>query len=138
MTTPTPHKHAALIKAWADDPSQDVWEYDGQWDLVTDPVPVWYDHLHYALGPKPTQPPRKMCSLAGVEFPEPLKAAPRAGSDYFVPNILGGLLGDTWVATVVDLARLGNGEQASDRRCAMSLVENYSRKLILSHDVWRP
>jgi hypothetical protein len=50
-----------------------------------------------------------MCSLAGVEFPEPLKAAPRAGSDYFVPNILGGLLGDTWVATVVDLARLGNG-----------------------------
>lgn len=34
----TPHKHAALIKQWADDTSQDVWFFEGEtWESVREP-----------------------------------------------------------------------------------------------------
>jgi hypothetical protein len=35
---PTPHKHAALIKQWADDPNQTVWYASGKTGLADDMV----------------------------------------------------------------------------------------------------
>lgn len=78
---PTPHKHAALIKQWADDQSQDVWFWDAHAGWVHDDEPTWLC-VHYALGPKPTQPPRNMCTLAGVEF--------KLGDEVDVPDELVG------------------------------------------------
>jgi hypothetical protein len=87
---PTPHKHAALIKQWADDPSQDVWCWDGyQWLLALEAnSPRWIESVPYAVGPKPTQPPRLMCTLAGVDFPAPVTDANKLveGCEYFVAN----------------------------------------------------
>lgn len=83
---PTPHKHAALIKQWADDPSQTIWMWfhDAErWDAV---CPYWNTDSIYAIGERHTQPPRKMCVLAGVEFPLPETEAPAMGTHYFVSN----------------------------------------------------
>ena len=86
----TPHKHAALIKQWADDPSQDVWywsDWSNKW-VCDSPEPKWYLDTQYALGPKPTQPPRKMCVLAGVEFPAPETKPPEIGTRIFFASMV--------------------------------------------------
>lgn len=85
---PIPHKHAALIKQWADDPSLTVWYWDAanqNWFDCEDDPDWSYDHM--AVGALPTQPPRKMCSLAGVEFPAPETVAPLIGSKFYVANM---------------------------------------------------
>lgn len=85
MTAPTPHKHAALIKAWADDPSQAVWSFTSlEWRKVD--TPSWCETSAYALGDKPAAPPRRMCTLAGVEFPMPETEAPAPGVKVYVPD----------------------------------------------------
>lgn len=87
---PKPHKHAALIKQWADDPGQDIWfwvEKDRNWVISNFSNMIGYrTGGTYALGPKPTQPPRRMCKLGGLQFPEPEKEAPALGTNYFVPD----------------------------------------------------
>lgn len=78
-----PHKHAALIKQWADDPSQHVWYWSPSGGIWRQTEPSWCETTTYALGPKPTQPPRKMCVLAGVEFPAPETKTPGEGQRYY-------------------------------------------------------
>jgi hypothetical protein len=46
----TPHKHAALIKAWADGAKIQILNNDGQWKDVTDPA--WLDYMIYRIKPK--------------------------------------------------------------------------------------
>ena len=78
MTDIKTHKHAALIKQWADDPSQKVWFYcrsEAGW-CQTSP-PQWSIHCDYALGDKPPKPPMILCTLAGLQFPMPETVAPR-------------------------------------------------------------
>lgn len=88
---PTPHKHAALIKQWAEDPNQEVWfwsNFNKRWELSTFNNMVAYTTGGtYALGPKPTQPPYKMCVLAGAEFPMPETSPPEPHKVYYMPNI---------------------------------------------------
>ena len=47
-----PHKHAELIKAWADGAEIQVFDEIGQswWDI---PNPDWYDNRHYRIKPEP-------------------------------------------------------------------------------------
>ncbi|MEN9885582.1 MAG: hypothetical protein RL758_160 [Pseudomonadota bacterium] len=79
----TPHKHADLIKKWADDPSQKVWHwFAGEWTQCPS-IPLWYETNCYAIGEKPTSPPAKMCVLAGVEFPMPMTEVPKRGDVYW-------------------------------------------------------
>lgn len=88
---PTPHKHAALIKQWADDPSQLVWywhEHTRTWLTSNYQNMTANDNAHYAVGPRPTQPPRKMCVLAGVEFPMPETVAPPEDTVIFTPDLV--------------------------------------------------
>lgn len=47
-----PHKHAELIKAWADGAEIEVWmEYDKVWQTVCDPL--WAEHRSYRIKPQP-------------------------------------------------------------------------------------
>ena len=88
---PTPHKHAALIKQWADDRAIGVWLWDGiNWvEPLNHRSPLWMESVPHAVGPKPSQPPRKMCSLAGVEFPAPETVAVQKNRVYFYPSVYG-------------------------------------------------
>lgn len=135
MPTPTPHKHAALIKQWADDSSQKVWQWSprvNEWFEMN--AVTWDATVHYALGPKPTQPPRKMCSLAGVEFPMPETVAPEVGARYFTPDIVlvAGLAGSqdwNWGAIETDDRWLRQGLIHFTREAA----EQHSRALLAAN-----
>jgi len=49
----TPHKHAALIKAWADGAEiQCRNNCDPTWKDMG-PQPCWFEHLHYRIKPEP-------------------------------------------------------------------------------------
>ncbi len=82
---PRPHPHADLIARWLPDTTQPLWLWNTKewvplpgYELLThnDDVPP----AHLACGDKPTTPPRRMCTLAGVDFPEPETAAPQLGN----------------------------------------------------------
>lgn len=45
----TPHKHAALIHAWADGAEIEFWCFDGRW--VSDSTPVWSPSAKYRIKP---------------------------------------------------------------------------------------
>jgi hypothetical protein len=48
-----PHKHAALIKAWADG-AQIEWKdpkYDNPWDSIK--TPAWFEDIEYRIKPEP-------------------------------------------------------------------------------------
>lgn len=88
-----PHKHATLIKQWADDLSQKVWCWcssSGSWREYDAHRHPFCESYQFALGPKPTQPPRKMCVLAGVEFPAPETRAPAPHTTYYFPAVSSG------------------------------------------------
>ena len=73
----TRQKHAAKIIQWAQDTSQSVWYWSTNANAWLDTYdPSWADFLIYVLGEKPTAPPRKMCTLGGLEFPAPETVAP--------------------------------------------------------------
>lgn len=97
---PTPHKHAALIKQWADNPSQTVWFWSpagNRWESSTFSNMVAYTTGGtYALGEKPTQPPPKMCVLAGVEFPAPETVGPAQVTLVYFPDGGGGATHGRW------------------------------------------
>lgn len=70
------HPRAELIAKWLEDTTQVIWYWDeleniwskGKIDYLTDVN----DEAAYSVGEKPTKPPQKMCTLAGVSFPVPL------------------------------------------------------------------
>ena len=47
----TPHKHAELIKAWADGADIQVLQHDTVWLDCIDPY--WADHVQYRIKPEP-------------------------------------------------------------------------------------
>lgn len=125
MTTPTPHKHAALIKQWADDTSQPVWVWSSSagWFDASDggeTTPSWSPSSTYALGPKPTQPPRKTCTLAGVEFPVPETTAPASGASYYIPTTAGHPAHIEWANDRTDKMYLAAGMIHLDREAALA------------------
>ncbi len=115
-----PHKHAAIIKAWADDPSQAVWCWNPhhaapEWLRVQNIY--WEQSVHYALGDKPTAPPRKMCTLAGVAFPAPETEAPPHCMDVYFSSPMG-TSKEWWISAEYDLKRLHAGFMHLDRASA--------------------
>ena len=59
-------------------------------DWVWAGEPMWLPESQYSIGDKPTAPPRKMCTLAGVEFPMPEASMPAPGTLYFFPSFCAG------------------------------------------------
>ena len=47
----TPHKHAELIKAWADGAEIEYYDTDAQWRTVSDPT--WVKERSYRVKPEP-------------------------------------------------------------------------------------
>lgn len=126
-----PHKHAELIKKWADDPSQTVWHWyiDGWWSChPANGSPSWYETNYYAVGEKPTSPPRKMCVLAGVEFPMPLTEPHVYGSSYWTidPAETSGVMRRSWQDDTRDARILKSGMAFDTREGA----EAYARAII--------
>jgi hypothetical protein len=76
------HPRAELIAKWLEDTDQVIWVYrtnpygaygdSSYWDQATfGELTDTSNESHFAIGPKPTEPPQKMCELAGVSFPVP-------------------------------------------------------------------
>ena len=53
MCNKTPHKHAALIKAWADGATIQYKVRQGEWRDVYDNDPTWNDWEEYRVKPEP-------------------------------------------------------------------------------------
>ena len=49
-----PHKHAAIIKAWADGESIEYNGIGGKWLPVTEAGPCWMESVEYRIKPEPT------------------------------------------------------------------------------------
>ena len=47
----TPHKHAALIKAWADGAIIEYKNMHGRWELPAG-NPIWHNDIEYRIKPK--------------------------------------------------------------------------------------
>lgn len=109
ITPKTPRPHAELIKRWADDDSLTVWCWTGPPAAWTEAVPNWYEHFQYALGEKPTAPPRKMCILGGVAFPAPETKAPANGTQYYAAGYSIGAPTYPWLSNILDFDALETG-----------------------------
>ena len=48
----TPHKHAEVIKAWADGEEIEYKAFAGGWQPVTNPCPSFYGDFAYRIKPK--------------------------------------------------------------------------------------
>lgn len=58
----TPHKHADLIKAWADGAEIEYWApVMRQW--LTNSTPKWYEDTLYRIKPKPKADVVRYCSM---------------------------------------------------------------------------
>jgi hypothetical protein len=127
---PTPHKHAALIKQWADDRTIGVWLWDGiNWvEPLNHRSPLWMESVPHAVGPKPTQPPRKMCSLAGVEFPIVEIAALANNTVYWSAHVVQAHA-SRWFSDATDKERLAAGIVHLSQKAA----EQHSKALLVAN-----
>lgn len=91
MTSEHRHPHADLMIESAEDTSKHIW---GCPPNVTEWVDLgigqhcvsWHFEWRYHIGPTP--PPR-MCTLGGLQFPEPLLEAPVVGSKVYRSTVHG-------------------------------------------------
>ena len=107
------HPHLDLLVRAAADTTQQIWFWkprDEQWTgcgleaLVSDVV----GRFVFVLGDKPTAPPQRMCTLGGLQFPEPMTEAPKRGSRYWEANPGGCLASKCWSADTYDDRMLTN------------------------------
>ena len=75
----TPHPHAEILKAYADDTSVEIECHnpDRLWDKVDIDSVIDYPGFEFRIKPK-------MLSINGIEFPEPMRVAPEIGTPYCV------------------------------------------------------
>ena len=84
----TPRKNAELAALYMSDDRMRcwVWTVEGRW-IEPAVQPLWTAEGIYHVGlTPPTEPPQKMCELAGVQFPMPMTEAPGDGCWYYVPD----------------------------------------------------
>lgn len=109
------------LKAWYWPPG------DGGWVFVSNP---WFsDDLNWHVGHEaPTEPPAKMCELAGVKFPMPMTEAPEADSQFWVVTIDGANY-FRWQGSLTDLSLL------NQRRChrTKESAEQHYRALVAAN-----
>lgn len=54
----TPHKHASMIKAWADGAEMQYKTYTGEWDSTCHPS--WDSEIEYRVKPEPVKVPYRV------------------------------------------------------------------------------
>lgn len=82
QTVPKPHRHAELIKQWADDPNLKFeWRKNGidNWKVVD--KPAWNENAEYRIKPKE----QEYIIINGVKVPKPETEKPKIGQLYCVP-----------------------------------------------------
>ena len=96
------------LKYWAD-PTMKVWFWHaGAWRLA-ERTPSFSQDAHWHVGHEaPTDPPQKMCELAGVKFPMPMREAPKLHTAYWWVSAYGAAP-DRWVDHEADRSRLAAG-----------------------------
>lgn len=83
-TTKTPRVHAELAARYMTDDSLKCWLWNGdEWELAASPM--WYAESIYHVGhEKPTAPPKRKVTIAGITFDAPETEAPKVGTKYWV------------------------------------------------------
>lgn len=106
-------KHYKLAKKFFSDSEMKCWfwhKVDKKWEDVDDPN--FYSETEYYVGTEaPTEPPKKMCKLAGVEFPMPEPEPLERGGEYFYPIVDSSwdAVGATWYGVFADKVFLKRG-----------------------------
>lgn len=85
-TTKTPRAHSELaarfmadssLKCWAWMPSEKLW--------AENVCPTWHYNVAYHVGhEKPTAPPKRKVTIAGIAFDAPETEAPKVGAKYWL------------------------------------------------------
>lgn len=104
---PRPNSDLAL-RYWSD-PTLKVWFwYEGNWWAAGKAPNFTPDHPWHVGHERPTEPPVKMCELAGIKFPMPMREAPKSGAAYWFVTPTGVEL-DNWIDHPFDRNRLTAG-----------------------------
>ena len=89
------------LKAWWWNEVDKTWA-EARW-------PDFEPSLTWQVGhERPTEPPQKMCELAGVKFPMPMTEAPGEGEMYIYVSTCG-VYQEEWLNTAWDKERLERG-----------------------------
>lgn len=88
-TTKTPRAHAELAARYMSDSSLKCWSWvpsAKRW--VESDLPTWHEDLIYHVGhEKPTAPPKRKVTMAGITFNAPETEAPKVGAKYWVVDM---------------------------------------------------
>lgn len=104
------HAHADLLHRLADDCELAVWywaSYGPFWVIASHEAIVFDDNgaNHYALGDKPTAPPKRYAMVEGVRVPMThLTVAPKSGTYWFIQSN-DFVQNDIWLADSWDTGR---------------------------------
>lgn len=122
------HKHAALIQQWLDDGSLEVEGKNGlgKWVTVCNDQVNWNEAYEYRFKPK-------MVKCGDLEFPEPMRVAPEARNEFYMPCCTSQrqVVGAIWIGDKNDLMALARGLAHSTQAAA----EAHARALIALTEV---
>lgn len=89
----TPRKNAELAINYFSDDTQRAWIWslgNGRWIEIRDPA--FRDDCTYHVGHEaPSEPPIRTCTLAGMEYPQPLQKMPEYGTAYWMAGAGGAI-----------------------------------------------
>jgi len=99
VPSPTPHKHADLLKQWADDYSLRFfwWDWAHRAWCEASPEAVVRNSDLPALRlahTRPTEPLKRYCTIGSFSYPEPERVAPARGTRCYYPALSNGT--DSW------------------------------------------
>jgi len=106
-------KHYKLAEKFFSDSEMKCWTWSDstrKWLFLA--APSFCPEIIYHVGTEaPTEPPRPMCKLAGVEFPMPESKPLKKGEEYFYPIIDSSwdAVGATWHGVFADEVFLKRG-----------------------------
>ncbi len=88
-TTKTPRAHAEMAARFMADSSLKCWSWMSSAKLwVENKRPNWHENMAYHVGhEKPTAPPKRRITMAGVTFDAPETEAPEAGAKYWLVRL---------------------------------------------------
>lgn len=107
-TTKTPRAHAAMAARFMTDDSLKCWLWNGdKWRLTASPM--WYAESIYHVGhEKPTAPPKRKVTMAGITFDAPETEAPKVDTEYWLVQC-GDVFRQCWVDASLDKQWLASG-----------------------------
>lgn len=117
LPAPVKHKHADLLKQWADDYSLRFfwWDWSHRAWVEASPEAVIRAHDLNALcvaHTRPTEPLKRFCTIGSFSYPEPERVAPAIGTICYYPTLSNGTNSwntFTWTGEDFDQRMLARG-----------------------------